>query len=71
MAGFQIHFRLSTHQLEYLVICYLVIYKISHKYDDTLASLGKIFACEKEENMLTSSNGVVNLGAVLEENLIS
>lgn len=45
----------------------LLYTKLVTSYDGILASLGTIFACEEEEKMLVSSNGVVNLGAVLEK----
>lgn len=45
----------------------LLYTKLVTSYDGILASLGTIFACEEEEKMLVSSNGVVNLGAVPEK----
>lgn len=45
----------------------LLYTKLVTSYDGILASLGTVFACEEEEKMLVSSNGVVNLGAVPEK----
>lgn len=63
-----IYLYIYIHIQLYVILLYTKLF-INH--DDILASLGIIFACGEEEEMLVSSNGAINLGAFLEENLIT